>query len=88
MTIAAHPSDECLTGCAWGPLPTGLSLVVATHLALRPASRRTVERLEPIGGALLADGQTARVTRWIVQEDCAALPLRRGRPRGRASPAA
>ena len=48
-----HPSDELLLAYAAGNSAEAVSLVVATHLALCPACRTTVERFEALGGALI-----------------------------------
>jgi putative transcriptional regulator len=48
-----HPSEERLLDYASGALPEPVALLVATHLALCPACRRTVADLEAVGGALL-----------------------------------
>jgi putative transcriptional regulator len=48
-----HPGEELLLGYATGDLAEPLALVVATHLALCPKCRGTVDRLEDLGGVLL-----------------------------------
>lgn len=48
--------DELLLDYAAGALPDGPALAVAIHLALDPASRSAVDRLQAVGGALL-DGE-------------------------------
>jgi len=53
MTLHHHPGEEILLGYASGDLAEPLALVVATHLALCPKCRGTVDRLEALGGALL-----------------------------------
>ena len=53
MTARHHPGEDVLVGYASGALAEPLALVVATHLALCPACRGTVDRLEAIGGVLL-----------------------------------
>lgn len=47
--------DELLMAHAAGRLPEPVSLVVATHLALSPASRERYRRYEAVGGALLEE---------------------------------
>lgn len=59
-----HPSSEVLLEYASGSQHEPLALLVATHLALCPACRAEVQRLEAVGGALL--------------EAAAAAPLRQG----------
>jgi len=50
-----HPSDELLMDYASGALGEGWSLGIATHLALCPHCRRTLNRIEGIGGSLLEE---------------------------------
>ena len=45
--------EELLLDYAAGALPQGPALAVALHVALDPAARRTVERLDALGGALI-----------------------------------
>ena len=49
--------EELLLDYAAGALPQGPALAVALHVALDPAARRTVERLDAVGGALI-EGET------------------------------
>ncbi|MEL6769278.1 MAG: ChrR family anti-sigma-E factor [Pseudomonadota bacterium] len=49
------PPTELLAEYASGSANPGLNLLLASHLTYAPASRRQVEALESIGGALLAD---------------------------------
>jgi putative transcriptional regulator len=51
--IRHHAPDELLLDYAAGVLPEGPALAVALHVALDPASRRMVQRLRGLGGALL-----------------------------------
>lgn len=53
MTIQHHPSEATLFAYAGGSLPEGLSLVVASHLALCPTCRARARMLDAVGGALL-----------------------------------
>lgn len=55
MTPRHHPTDELLVAYAAGNLGEAPSLAVATHLALCPACRQEVRRLEAVGGALLEE---------------------------------
>lgn len=50
-------SDETLAGFASGRLDEGMSLVVAAHLELNPASSRALRDIEAIGGGVLAQGE-------------------------------
>jgi putative transcriptional regulator len=50
----AHPApEELMLDYAVGSTPPAMSLLVATHLAMCPGSRRLYEMLRGIGGALL-----------------------------------
>ena len=52
--MSRHPApDELLLDYAAGALPDGPALAVALHTALDPDSRRTVDRLNAVGGALI-----------------------------------
>ncbi|HTQ13573.1 MAG TPA: ChrR family anti-sigma-E factor [Rhizomicrobium sp.] len=55
MSATHHPSDEFLLAHAGGVADEALSLIVATHLALCPACRQKVARMETAGGAMLED---------------------------------
>lgn len=52
--MSRHPApEELLLDYAAGALPDGPALAVALHVALDPASRRAVGRLNAVGGALI-----------------------------------
>lgn len=53
MSVANHTSEEMLLRYAAGKLRPAPALVVASHLAISPSSRRLAARFESIGGALL-----------------------------------
>lgn len=53
MKINHHISDALLLDYAAGNLSEGWSLAVATHLALCPSCRRTLDAMEGAAGALL-----------------------------------
>lgn len=53
--IIHHPGDDLLVAYAAGSLDEGLSLMVATHLALCPDCRSKVAAAEAMGGALVDD---------------------------------
>lgn len=55
MTIQHHPSEATLFAYAGGSLPEGLSLVVASHLALCPSCRVNAALLNAVGGSLIED---------------------------------
>lgn len=55
--MSRHPApEELLLDYAAGALADGPALAVALHVALDPQSRRTVDRLNAVGGALI-DGE-------------------------------
>jgi putative transcriptional regulator len=56
--IAAHANSDLLAAYADGSLSDGMSLLVASHLTFCPECRDRVRRLETLGGALLAEGQS------------------------------
>ena len=62
MTIEHHPSDETLAAFVGGTLDTPSRLVVASHLRLCPACRRTVRMLQTAGGVLLDETEPARLS--------------------------
>ena len=52
--MSRHPApEELLLDYAAGALAQGPALAVALHVALDPAARRAVERLDALGGALM-----------------------------------
>jgi len=52
--MSRHPApEELLLDYAAGALPEGLALAVGLHVALDPEARRTVDRLNALGGALI-----------------------------------
>ncbi|MGZ3273822.1 MAG: cupin domain-containing protein [Caulobacteraceae bacterium] len=72
MTLA-HPSHESLADYASGALKTGARLVLGIHLGACPACRREVERLESVGGALMAEAQAADLAPGALDRAMAAL---------------
>lgn len=82
---AAPTLDELLAAHAAGRLPAPLSLAVATHLALSPASRERYRQLEAVGGVLLDQLEPAPLApdawdRLRARLDEAAGEERRGEP--------
>lgn len=55
MTIRHHPSAELILDYAAGGLAQGPSLAIASHLVLCPRCRKEAQRLEALGGRLMAD---------------------------------
>lgn len=61
--MVQHPApDELLLDYATGSLPEPLALLVATHAALSPESRRQVRAYEELGGALLDTVEPAEMS--------------------------
>ena len=60
--MSRHPApEELLLDYVAGALPAGPSLAVALHVSLDPHSRRMVERLNALGGALIEREPAAEV---------------------------
>lgn len=59
---ARRPSDGTLAAFAAGRLDEGLALVVAAHLERDPVSRRRLQDLEAVQGALLRETEPAPMT--------------------------
>ncbi len=57
--VSHHPLPEHLVDYAAGTSGEGLSLLIATHLALCPQCRRQVRGLEAVGGVGLEADETA-----------------------------
>jgi putative transcriptional regulator len=66
--VRHHPSDDLLLAYAVGSSAEAVSLVVATHLALCPACRTDVERLEALGGALIEELPPAPLPEALLQQ--------------------
>lgn len=67
MTILHHPGDELLLSYAAGATDEGMSLVLATHLALCPPCRHTVAEAEAAGGAILEGDNLAPLSDGALQ---------------------
>jgi putative transcriptional regulator len=65
MIPVHHPGDDLLVAHAAGSSGEGLSLLVATHLALCAPCRRKLADAEVVGGALLSDIAPARLERSV-----------------------
>lgn len=81
------PSDDILADYASGVLPPGMSLLVASHLTFCPESRRRVEELERVGGALLATETAAEVAPPALDSVLARLDAPAPAPEPRRRPA-
>ena len=77
--MSRHPApDELLLDFAAGALPSGPALALSLHVALDPAARRMVGRLEALGGLLMeGEGEApiddAALQRTVTRLD--ALPV-------------
>jgi putative transcriptional regulator len=60
--------DELLLDYAAGALPEGPALAVAIHAALDPASRRAIERLQAMGGALLESEEGSALGEFALEQ--------------------
>lgn len=80
--MSRHPApEELLLDYAAGALPDGPALAVALHVALDPQSRRTVERLNAVGGALLDRDPGASLDDQALERALARLDRVRVEPR-------
>ena len=82
MTIRHHFTDDVLLSYAAGDLDDAMSLIVASHLTLCPACRKTAAIADEIGGAVLDELEPASMShdalaRVLAQtEHVTAEPLR------------
>lgn len=73
MNFVNQTSEELLLRYAAGQLRPAPALVVASHLAMSPSSRRIVAGLETVGGALLDDEPMAELSAGLFERTLAAL---------------
>ncbi|MFN3930612.1 MAG: ChrR family anti-sigma-E factor [Brevundimonas sp.] len=73
MTARLQPSEERLLAYAAGTLSPPESVVVATHLALRPETARWVEDLQAVGGEVLETLEPAPVADDLLARTLARL---------------
>ena len=73
MTAVRQPSEERLLAYAAGTLSPPESVVVATHLAMRPETARWVENLQAIGGEVLETIPPAAVADDLLARTLASL---------------
>lgn len=73
MTARLQPSEERLLAYAAGTLSPPESVVVATHLALRPATARWVQNLQAVGGEVLETIEPAAVADDLLARTLASL---------------
>jgi putative transcriptional regulator len=72
--MSRHPApEELLLDYAAGALAQGPALAVALHVALDPAARRAVQRLNALGGALMEDEAAARLDDAALERTLARL---------------
>ncbi|HEY5412416.1 MAG TPA: cupin domain-containing protein [Caulobacteraceae bacterium] len=69
----SHPISETLAAYASGGLKTGARLVLGVHLRACAACRREIERLDNLGGALLADEEPVAMEPGALARTLAAL---------------
>ncbi|MDI6624925.1 MAG: ChrR family anti-sigma-E factor [Brevundimonas sp.] len=73
MTARLQPSEERLLAYAAGTLSPPESVVVATHLALRPETARWVDDLQAVGGEVLESLEPAAVADDLLARTLASL---------------
>ena len=73
MMIRHHPNEATLLSHASGGLPTALSAIVATHLAVCPTCRARTAEAEAIGGALLSAVEPVEVDAGALDRALAAI---------------
>lgn len=73
MTARLQPSEERLLAYAAGTLSPPESVVVATHLALRPETARWVDDLQAVGGEVLETIEPAAVADDLLARTLASL---------------
>lgn len=73
MTALRLPSEERLLAYAAGTLSLPESVVVATHLALRPRTARWVDHLQVVGGEVLETLEPAPVADDLLARTLASL---------------
>lgn len=73
MNFMNQTSEELLLRYAAGRLRPAPALVVASHLAMSPSSRRFVSGLESVGGALLAEEPMAELSADLFERTLAEL---------------
>ena len=73
MKFVNQTSEELLLRYAAGQLRPAPALVVASHLAMSPSSRRVVAWLESVGGALLDEEQMAELSAGLFERTLAEL---------------
>lgn len=74
MTALRQPSEERLLAYAAGTLSPPESVVVATHLSMRPRTARWVGTLQAVGGDLLETIEPAPVANDLLARTLANLP--------------
>lgn len=86
MSARRQPSEERLLAFAAGTLSAPESVVVATHLALRPQSRAWTELGQAVGGAVLDDLEPSALGAEALDQTLARLdappPVAAATPRG------
>lgn len=75
MNFANQTSEELLLRYAAGQLRPAPALVVASHLAMSPSSRRILAGFESVGGALLDEEPMAELSAGLFERTLAALDV-------------
>jgi len=86
MSVVNQTSEELLLRYAAGKLRPAPALVVASHLALSPSSRRLVAGLEAIGGGLLEREAPADLSPDLLERTLARLDAAPGRDSPSSAP--
>lgn len=75
MNFVNQTSEELLLRYAAGQLRPAPALVVASHLAMSPSSRRLVAGLETVGGTLLDEEPMTELSAGLFERTLAALDI-------------
>jgi len=81
MNPARNPSEERLLAYAAGTLSPPEAVVVAAHLALRPANNTWVRRLQALGGEFLEEAQPSALSQGALARAMARIETDAGEVR-------
>jgi putative transcriptional regulator len=89
MSIAPqfHPSEDLLLDYASGALPEAPALLIATHASMCATCARELERLDELGGALVAAAEPTRLPASLKQSVLDRLATTPAAPAAAPSPA-
>jgi putative transcriptional regulator len=85
MTPVRNPSEERLLAYAAGALSPPEAVVIAAHLALRPANAAWVRHLQDVGGVLLEDAPVAPMAEDALARALARIEVDSGHAEASAS---